>query len=364
MRNKYYILKHLLPTPPFFLGSASLPIFFTSSPHPEWHRGMGNGGCGEFITRCLCCSFLLSGGLLILCLCSSVGFLPQETVLQELLQCGSSPWAAALHTLPQCGSFPWGAVLQEQAAPVWDPHGVTRPASKPAPLWAPLSTGPQVLAGACSSTGSPRGHGLLWSSSCSSVGSSTGCGWGSAPPWATMGCKGQPASPWSAPRATGEPLLRCLEHLLPSLCTDRGLFRVVALSYSHSLGLQLHRFFFPLHKHILPEALPPLLMGSPFPSAGSVLELAALRSMGRRGNFQQPSLQNPATMTLPHKPNTSSHLKTRLMLLVFRLLFFFSPFSYCSDARKAFAALLFILSHFHAQLKAICFHVKIILLPK
>jgi len=40
-----------------------------------------------------------------------------------------------------------GAVLQEQAALAWVPHGVTSPARKPAPAWAPLSTGPQVLAG-------------------------------------------------------------------------------------------------------------------------------------------------------------------------------------------------------------------------
>jgi len=30
------------------------------------------------------------------------------------------------------------------------PHGVTSPVTKPAPVWAALSTGPQVLPGGCS----------------------------------------------------------------------------------------------------------------------------------------------------------------------------------------------------------------------
>jgi len=62
---------------------------------------------------------------------------------------------------PSVGPLPWGAVPQEQAAPAWVPHGVTSPASKPAPAWAPLSTGPQVLAGVCSVVGSPWGHSLF-----------------------------------------------------------------------------------------------------------------------------------------------------------------------------------------------------------
>jgi len=102
------------------------------------------------------------GGLLTLCPCSSVRSLLWETVLHKILQCESFPRAAALHELPQRGSFPWGAVLQEQAAPAWVPHGVTSPARKPAPGWAPLSTGLQVLAGACSQALLQRGapHGV------------------------------------------------------------------------------------------------------------------------------------------------------------------------------------------------------------
>ena len=48
------------PTPPFFPGSTSLQ--FSLPPPPlERHRRMGNGGYGQLITCCLCCSYLLRG---------------------------------------------------------------------------------------------------------------------------------------------------------------------------------------------------------------------------------------------------------------------------------------------------------------
>jgi len=97
------------------------------------------------------------GGLLTLFPCSSVRSFSWETVLHKLHQRESFPRAAALHELPQRGSLPRGAVLQEQASPAWVPHGVRSPASKPAPAWAPLSMGLQVLEGACSSADS---HGV------------------------------------------------------------------------------------------------------------------------------------------------------------------------------------------------------------
>lgn len=105
------IYKPLPPSPPFFPGSTSLPN--SPPPPPERRRGTGNGACGQFIARCLCRSVLLT-----LLPCSSVGSLPRETVLHQLLQ---------------RGSFPGGAVLQEQAAPAWVPHRATSPASKAAP---------------------------------------------------------------------------------------------------------------------------------------------------------------------------------------------------------------------------------------
>uniref|UniRef100_A0A8C5T6K9 ATP-dependent RNA helicase n=1 Tax=Malurus cyaneus samueli TaxID=2593467 RepID=A0A8C5T6K9_9PASS len=76
-------------------------------------------------------------------------------------------------------------------------HGLTSPASKHerAPAWAPLSMGPQVLPGACSTEDFPRGHSLL----------------------GLHGPQGTAASPWAAPGAVGGPLLWCQEHLLPLL---------------------------------------------------------------------------------------------------------------------------------------------------
>ncbi|KAK4830049.1 hypothetical protein QYF61_008387 [Mycteria americana] len=149
------------------------------------------------------------GGLLTLFLCSSVGSLPRETVLHELLQCQSFPQAAVLHKLLQRGSLPRGAVLQEQTAPAWVPYGVTVPASKPAPARAPLS--PRVHR-SCQEPAPARAshrvtaffgcihllrcgvlHGLQVEI-CSTVN--------------LHGLQGQPASPWASPGAAGEPLLR------------------------------------------------------------------------------------------------------------------------------------------------------------
>jgi len=125
-----------------------------------------------------------------------------------------------------------GAVPQEQPAPAWIPHGVTSPASKPAPARAPLSTAPQILPGACSSTGLPPGpslhpsgipllqHGVLPS-----------CGWGSAPSWASMAA-GTACITTVCTMVAEEPLLWHLEHLLPSFCTDCGVCMAVSHTFS------------------------------------------------------------------------------------------------------------------------------------
>jgi len=97
---------------------------------------------------------------------------------------------AGLHKLPQHVSFPRGAVLQEQTTPAWVPHGVTSPARKPTPGWAPVCTGTQILAGACFIMGLPTGSQLpsgillLWGGI-----HSMGYRWISAPPWTSMGCR-------------------------------------------------------------------------------------------------------------------------------------------------------------------------------
>ena len=114
---------------------------------------MGNGSCGEFITCCLCRCFLLRGRTPHTLPLLQCGAPPMGDNSPLFLQCESFPRAAVLHKLLQRGSLPQGAVLQEQAAPAWVPHGVTSPARKPVLAWAPLSTGPQDLPGACSSMG-------------------------------------------------------------------------------------------------------------------------------------------------------------------------------------------------------------------
>jgi len=147
------------PTLLFFLGLTLLP-YSLPPPTSEWHRGNGNGICGQFTTCHLCCCFLL-----ILFPCSSMGSHPWEIVLRKLLQCVSCLQAAVLHELLHHVSFLWGTVLQEQTDPVWVPHGVTSPASKHAPAWAALSTGPaRTLLQRGLSMGSrpPSGITLLW----------------------------------------------------------------------------------------------------------------------------------------------------------------------------------------------------------
>jgi len=104
---------------------------------------------------------------------------------------------------------------------------------------------PQVLPGACSSTRFAQGRSLLQTSTCSSVslpwaagGDLLHCG----PPWASGA---QPASPWSSPRAAGESLLWCLEHLLlPSCFTDLGVCRTY--SHTHTLFKGIHLDSAPL----------------------------------------------------------------------------------------------------------------------
>jgi len=152
--------------PPLPASWAQLHSQFSLPPPPEQRRGSaGRQGVGVTVSPSHVVSAApasSAGGLLTLCPFSSMGSLPWDTVIHELLQRESFPQATVLHELLQRGSLPQGAVLQEQAAPAWVCHGVTNPARKPALAWAPLSMGLQVLPGACSSTGSPPGIPVLW----------------------------------------------------------------------------------------------------------------------------------------------------------------------------------------------------------
>lgn len=62
---------------------------------------MGNRVCSQIIMF----SLLSWWGLLTLSPCFSVGYLPKETVLRDLLQQESFWWAAVLHNLFWCDSF-------------------------------------------------------------------------------------------------------------------------------------------------------------------------------------------------------------------------------------------------------------------
>jgi len=97
------------------------------------------GGCGQFITCCLCCSFLSFFP------CSNVGSLPRETALHELLQCWFFPRAAVLQELLQRGSPTGSQVLQQTCSGVGSfSHGATGPARSllqcglPTGSWPPL----------------------------------------------------------------------------------------------------------------------------------------------------------------------------------------------------------------------------------
>ncbi|KAK4813314.1 hypothetical protein QYF61_023989 [Mycteria americana] len=154
------------------------------------HRGTGNGGCGQFITRCLCRSFLLRGRtphtlpllqrgvpptgessanfsnvspshrLQFFTNCSSVGpFHRVQSFRSRLLQRGSPTGSQVLpENLLQHGFLsPRVHRSCQEPVPVRASHGRSQP---------------------------PSGIHLLWR------GVLHGLQWRSAPPWTSMGCRG------------------------------------------------------------------------------------------------------------------------------------------------------------------------------
>jgi len=216
-----------MPSPhPSLLPRLSFTLDFLSLLPPS---GAGGQGMGAVVSSSHVVSAAPSssgGRLLTLFPCSSMGPSHRRQSFTNFSNVSPSHRLQLFTNCPSVGPFSRGAVLQEQAAPAWVPHGVTSPASKPALAWAPLSTGPQVLAGACSSAGSPWGHSLLQASTCSCMGSSPGCRWGSAPPWTFMGCRTACLIIVFSTGCRGISALS-LEHLLPSFFTDLGVCRVV-----------------------------------------------------------------------------------------------------------------------------------------
>jgi len=219
-------------------------------PPPERRRGTRNGGYGQFITLCLCCSFLLRGNTPHSLLIQHEGPSHRREFsttfsntrpshrLQLFRNC---PSVCPSHRVQSFRSrlLQRGSLIGSQVSPAnLLCHGVLSPRvhrswQEPAPV-----------------RGS-RGHSLLQASTYSNVGSlpwATGgyllhCG----PPWAAGE---QPASPWSSAQAAREDsLLRHLAHLFPP---PSSLTLVSAeLFLSHHLTpvsqLPFHRrvFFFP-----------------------------------------------------------------------------------------------------------------------
>lgn len=102
-------------------------------PPPEWCRKMWNGGCSQFITLCLCQSFLI-----MLFPFSSVGSLPWDTIFHNFLQHGSFPRAPVLHELLQYGSFPHGAKFRNRLLQSGFPMESQVLTTGHAPVWFPL----------------------------------------------------------------------------------------------------------------------------------------------------------------------------------------------------------------------------------
>jgi len=188
-----------------------------------------------------------SHGLQLFINCPSVG--PShgvESFRNRLLQCGSPTGSQALPAnLLQRG------LLSPQ---------VCRSCQEPAPAWAPHGV-----------------NSLLRASPCSSVGPSMGCRWRSAPLWTSMGCRGSLTHQCLLHRCRGTSTLAPGASPPPPSAlalVSAGLF----LTSSHSCHLAAAGFFFLLN-YVIPEALPPSLMGSALASGGSILEPASIGSI-------------------------------------------------------------------------------------
>jgi len=186
------------------------------------------------------------------------------------------------------------------------PHRVTSPTSKLAPAWAPLSTGLQVLAGACCSAGLLMGSQpssgicLLWHGV-----PSTGCRWISAPPWTSMGCRGTTCLTMvfisSCKGRLSAPMFQAPPP--PSFFTDLGFCRVISFTLSHSFlstAVSLQVFFLLILKYVITEVLPSLLIGLAMGSGGSILEPSGTVFIRHGGSFFQ--LLTEATPIAPPLP--------------------------------------------------------------
>jgi len=223
-------------------------------------------------------------------------------------------------------------------APAWAlPTGDSPP--RTAPVWVlPMGCSPSGTG--CSSVGPPRGH-KPCQQTCSTVGSSLHEATGPARSLLQCGLptgSHPPAPAWGHPWAAGRDLLHreppwAAGHSLPhqgllhglqgnlcpdawststpSFCTDLGVCRAVSLTSSHfSLLLEkcTYRGFSRFLNDVIPEVLPPSLVGSALASSGSVLELAGFGSIGHGGSCwhlltESTPAAPPLAKTWPRKPS-------------------------------------------------------------
>jgi len=231
------------------------------------------------------------GGLLTLCPCSSTRSLSRERVLHQLLQRESFPQAAALHKLPQRGSFPWGAAFRNRLLQHGSP---TRSQALPANLWCGLLS-PQVCRSWQESAPARAPHGVTASfrhppalvqgpfhglqvDICSTVD--------------LHGLQGNklPHHGLSSRTAREDSLLRCLKHLLPPPSSLTLVSAELFLSHFLTPLSQLPShlsFYIPFLKYVIPEVLPPSLIGLALGSSRSVLEAAGTGFIRHGGSFSQ-----------------------------------------------------------------------------
>ena len=250
------------------------------------------------------------GGLLTLCPCSSVGSHPWETLLYELLQPTPSHRLQIFTMCSSMGSLHGVQCFRNGLLQHRSPTRVTGPARRPAPAWL-LSTGPRVLPRACSSAGSPQGHGLLWGTSTrSSTVSSTG---GRVDICSTMDLhvlQGDNLHHHGLHHGLQGNL--CSGTWSTSFFTDLGVCTVVSLTYSHSsLPAAVAQQVLTLLEYVIPEMLPLSLIGSVWPAAApswSQLELPLSYMREASDIFSQKPLQSSPLPKPCHVNPIQSHI--------------------------------------------------------
>lgn len=178
---------------------------YSTSPTPSCLEGMGNRGCGEFTTVCLCHAFLFSASGLL----HGMQPFPPAAVLREQRWCESSPQVCVSGT--NCSSMgPAQAAVPAASFRTWPP----------AVVWCPPGAAGQ-----------------------------------------------QHASSLSSPQAAGERLCWCWAHHFPPhpaslTLVSAGLFLShIFYFFFHSSLKAAMQHFLPFLKYIFIESLPVLLIG-------------------------------------------------------------------------------------------------------